>query len=190
MTMKKLSPLAKQTQTGTTLIEVLVALLVFTIGLQGAMSLQYQAMKDNFDSSQRSHGSWIAHELINRIRANVTGRESGQYCTGGDCTVTTVVDRCAGAAPTSCVGFTCTNAQMAAFDIRDAICQGTLLTPKISISCTDSDGADGLACSAGSDFTLALEWDSKSVADDSDDTVINNIASGQVIQQFQQVFQP
>ena len=60
----------KRSQAGTTLIEVLVALLVFTIGLQGAISLQYQAMKDNFDSAQRSHGVWAAHELINRIRAN------------------------------------------------------------------------------------------------------------------------
>lgn len=173
----------KNTQTGTTLIEVLVALLVFTIGLQGAMSLQYQAMKDNFDSAQRSHGAWVAHELIDRIRANVTGRESGDYCTNGDCAVTTVVDPC-GTIPTSCVGFTCTDVQMANFDISDAICQGALLNPNISISCTDSDNADGLDCSIGSDFTLTLQWDSKSVADDGD------IASGQVTQQFQQAFQP
>lgn len=184
MTIKKRSLSVKQTQTGTTLIEVLVALLVFTIGLQGAMSLQYQAMKDNFDSAQRSHGAWVAHELINRIRANVTGREGGDYCTGGgDCAVTTVVDPC-GNTPTSCVGFTCTAVEMANFDVTDSVCQGTLLNPNISISCTDSDGSDGLDCSAGSDFTLTLEWDSKSVADD------GNIDSDEVIQQFQQVFQP
>ena len=183
--MKKLSPQAKRTQTGTTLIEVLVALLVFTIGLQGAMSLQYQAMKDNFDSAQRSHGVWVAQELINRIRANVTGRQSGDYCTGSgsNCAVTTVVNPC-GSTPTSCIGSTCTATQMANFDISDAVCQGTLLNPNLSISCIDSDAADGFDCSTGSDFTLTLEWDSKSVADD------DNIASGQVIQQFQQVFQP
>lgn len=171
--------LIKRSQAGTTLIEVLVALLVFTIGLQGAISLQYQAMKDNFDSAQRSHGVWAAHELINRIRANKTGRESGNYgITSTDpCPPTT-------ATPTSCVNNTCTVNEMAAFDRSDAICQGALLNPILDISCADADATDGLTCSPGSDFTLTLQWSSKSVSDDS------SIATSQITQQFQQVFQP
>jgi type IV pilus assembly protein PilV len=166
----------KKTQTGTTLIEVLVALLVFTIGLQGVASLQYQAMKNNFDSAQRSHGAWAAHELINRIRANKSGREAGEY-------IVTDFDPCP-VLPASCVNSTCTSTAMAAFDINDAICQGSLLNPTINISCADAELGDGFTCSQGSDFTLTLEWNSKSVSDDSD------IDTGQVTQQFQQVFQP
>lgn len=170
-------PLSQKLQRGTTLIEVLVALLVFTIGLQGVSSLQYQAMKNNFDSAQRSHGLWAAHELINRIRANKIGRENGSYDNGVD------FDPCA-IPVASCVNATCNGTTMANFDISDALCQGTLLNPIINISCTDSDAADGLTCSPSSDFTLTLQWDSKAVADDSD------ISADQVSQQFQQVFQP
>ena len=174
---KPMHPSIKRTQTGTTLIEVLVALLIFTIGLQGVAALQYQAMKDNFDSAQRSHGAWAAHELINRIRANKSGREAGDYITAID------FNPCANL-PASCINNVCNSTAMAAFDINDAICQGSLLNPIINITCADDDPADGFNCSQGSDFTLRLEWSSKSVSDDSD------INAGQITQQFQQVFQP
>jgi len=133
-------------------------------------------LQNNFDSSQRSHGIWAAHEIINRIRANVMGRENGNY-------IRTNVDPC-NTIPASCVNNTCNANAMAAFDIFDAVCQDSLLNPIIDISCTDSDASDGFTCTRGSDFTLTLQWDSKAVADDSD------IASSQVAQQFQQVFQP
>lgn len=165
----------KRTQAGTTLIEVLVALLVFTIGLQGVTTLQYQAMKDNFDAAQRSHGVWIAHELINRIRANTAGRENGDY--------TINADPC-GAVPASCVGNDCSTTEMATYDIWDSVCQNSLLNPNININCNDANIGDADACSEGSDFTLLLQWSSKSVSDD------NDIAAAQVTQQFQQVFQP
>ena len=168
--------LIKKKQLGATLIEVLVALLVFTIGLQGVASLQYQAMKDNFDSAQRSHGVWAAHELINRIRANTAGRENGNY---------TVDANPCNAVPTSCVTETCSAADMATYDIWDAICQDTLLNPNIEISCVDADNSDTSACSKGSNFTLKLEWNSKSVSDDT-----ANINAGQITQEFEQVFQP
>jgi type IV pilus assembly protein PilV len=57
-------------QSGMTLIEVLVALLIFSVGLLGVAMLQLNALKYT-DSSMRSmHVSFIAHDLFERIRAN------------------------------------------------------------------------------------------------------------------------
>jgi type IV pilus assembly protein PilV len=57
-------------QSGMTLIEVMVALLVFSVGLLGVAMLQLNALKHT-DSSMRSmHVSFIAHDLFERIRAN------------------------------------------------------------------------------------------------------------------------
>jgi len=57
-------------QSGMTLIEVLVALLVFSVGILGVATLQLNALKYT-DSSMRSmHASFIANDLFERIRAN------------------------------------------------------------------------------------------------------------------------
>jgi type IV pilus assembly protein PilV len=57
-------------QSGMTLIEVLVALLVFSVGILGVAMLQLNALKYT-DSSMRSmHASFIANDLFERIRAN------------------------------------------------------------------------------------------------------------------------
>lgn len=61
---------ARTMQSGMTLIEVMVALLVFSVGILGVAMLQLNALKYT-DSSMRSmHVSFIAHDLFERIRAN------------------------------------------------------------------------------------------------------------------------
>ena len=57
-------------QQGTTLIEVLVALLVLAIGLLGAAALQLNALKYTDSSMLGSQASFIAYDMMDRIRAN------------------------------------------------------------------------------------------------------------------------
>lgn len=57
-------------QQGTTLIEVLVALLVLAIGLLGAAALQLNALKYTDSSRLSSQASFIAYDMMDRIRAN------------------------------------------------------------------------------------------------------------------------
>lgn len=180
------TPSSHRKQTGSTLIEVLIALLVFTIGLQGIASMQYQSVKDNFDSTQRSHGVWSAQELINRIRANPAGRAAGNYTfpKANPCGAPPV-PYCADTSAASAAG--CNTAQMAAFDIWESICptpnqshspnNGQLLNPNLIIACVGP-------CSAQADFDFSLEWQSKSVTDDdvTDDTLQT--------EHFSQVFRP
>ena len=57
-------------QTGMTLIEVLVALLILAIGLLGAAVIQLSALKYTDSSRMTSQASFIAYDMLDRIRAN------------------------------------------------------------------------------------------------------------------------
>lgn len=63
----------KHTQTGMTLIEVLVSVLILAIGLLGAAAIQLNALKYTDSSTKTSQASFIAYDMMDRIRANVDG---------------------------------------------------------------------------------------------------------------------
>lgn len=60
----------KGVQQGMTLIEVLVALLILTVGLLGAAAVQINALKYTDSSRMTSQASFIAYDMMDRIRAN------------------------------------------------------------------------------------------------------------------------
>lgn len=57
-------------QTGMTLIEVLVAVLILAVGLLGAAVIQLNALKYTDSSRMTSQASFIAYDMLDRIRAN------------------------------------------------------------------------------------------------------------------------
>ncbi|MBU6959402.1 type IV pilus modification protein PilV [Pseudomonas sp. CVAP len=57
-------------QDGMTLIEVLVALLILSVGLLGAAATQLNALKYTDSSLMTSQASFIAYDMMDRIRAN------------------------------------------------------------------------------------------------------------------------
>ena len=57
-------------QSGMTLIEVLVALLILAIGLMGTAMLQLNALKYTDSARMTSQASFIAYDMLDRIRAN------------------------------------------------------------------------------------------------------------------------
>jgi type IV pilus assembly protein PilV len=61
---------SKRAQEGMTLIEVLVALLILTVGLLGAAAIQLNALKYTDSSLMSSQASFIAYDMMDRIRAN------------------------------------------------------------------------------------------------------------------------
>lgn len=57
-------------QTGATLIEVMVALLVLSAGILGVAILQLNALKHSDSAMRSTQVSFIAQDLLERIRAN------------------------------------------------------------------------------------------------------------------------
>ncbi len=60
----------RKISTGLTLIEVLVTMVITSIGLLGLFSLQMQALKSTQDAGNNSHATWVLNDLASRIRAN------------------------------------------------------------------------------------------------------------------------
>src|SRR5476649_2006655 len=57
-------------QSGMTLIEVLVSVLILAVGLLGAAVIQLNALKYTDSSRMTSQASFIAYDMMDRIRAN------------------------------------------------------------------------------------------------------------------------
>lgn len=60
--------------TGFSLLEVLIALLVLSLGLLGLAALQVTSLKFNTESYYRTQATFLAYDIIDRMRANPLGR--------------------------------------------------------------------------------------------------------------------
>jgi len=67
------------TQRGISLIEVLIALLLISIGLLGMASLQANSLKFNRSAYDRSVATQLAYDITDRMRANRAGALAGDY---------------------------------------------------------------------------------------------------------------
>lgn len=95
---KRVKSRLNRSMNGFTLIEVLVSVVVFSIGLIGLASLQTISLKHNNDSYMRSQAILLAQDIADRMRANGLAVANGDYNMGEDLEV--------GVDP----GFDCTNA--------------------------------------------------------------------------------
>jgi type IV pilus assembly protein PilV len=64
---------------GFTLIETLVAVLVLSIGLLGIAALQLTSLQSNSTATQRSQATFLAYDIVDRMRANKRQAVAGAY---------------------------------------------------------------------------------------------------------------
>ncbi|QJD60324.1 type IV pilus modification protein PilV [Pseudomonas sp. gcc21] len=64
------SEVQRISQRGVSLLEVLIAVLVLAIGVLGAASLQLNAVRYSASAAHTTHASFIAYDLLDRMRAN------------------------------------------------------------------------------------------------------------------------
>ena len=169
------------TQSGMTLIEILITLLVMSVGLLGLAGLQATAIKDGLDVAKRSQVTWMANEVIERIRATTAadiafdpfGDKGTNTLSGYPINFTAA--SCANPA-TSCSDIsgtnatTCTAAEIAVQDIQEVFCgqaapAGVVANSPDSLNLTSiSITCDG-ACRQNTDITVTISWVSQNVSD-------------------------
>lgn len=66
-------------QSGFTLLEVLVAMLVLSIGLLGLAGLMASSMRNNQSAYHSTQATWLAYDILDRLRANRTVALAGGY---------------------------------------------------------------------------------------------------------------
>lgn len=70
-------------QRGFSLLEVLIALVVFSIGLLGLAAMMVSAVRGNHQAYHHSQATYVAEAVADGIRANLAAVNSGSYNTGG-----------------------------------------------------------------------------------------------------------
>ncbi len=128
---------------GFTLLEVLIAVVVLSIGLLGIASLQAFGQRSNHSAYLRSQATALAYDMIDRIRANTAGLLNGNY---------NAIDTTAGPySNPGCDSITCSSSQMAQYDMYDW--QQELAT--------QLPAGNGKVTGAGhgSVFTVTVMWD-------------------------------
>jgi len=93
-------------QKGFTLLEVLIAMVVLSIGLLGVAGMQANSLRNNHNAFIKTQASNLAADLADRMRANKSVKDNYVFDTDDGVT----------AAPT-CISTGCTPAQMATYDI-------------------------------------------------------------------------
>lgn len=131
-------------QNGLTMIEVLVAMLIFAVGLLGVAGMQSLALKSTDNSNLRTLVNIHAYEIVERMRANMTAVESGQYNS---------ISAVSGAS--NCLP-SCTPAQLAAWD-GDEWLQNLK---------ADLPGATGSVAYANGIATVTINWTERSLGTD------------------------
>lgn len=128
---------------GFTLLEVLIAIVVLSIGMLGIASLQAYGQRSNHSAYLRSQATALAYDMIDRMRANMAGVQNGNY---------NAVDTTAGTySNPGCDTATCSSSQMAQYDMYDW--QQELAT-QLPVGNGTVTGAG-----AGSVFTVTVMWD-------------------------------
>ncbi|MEQ8956198.1 MAG: type IV pilus modification protein PilV [Gammaproteobacteria bacterium] len=147
-------PIARSLMIGTSLIEVLVALVILSGGMLGIAGVHAVSLRANQAAYYRTLATTLSTDMIERMRANKTGVDLGAY------------DDVAGGATADCFTVaSCSPAEMAAQDILDWEAQVAAMLPSAaSVVCVDSTGNDGTAAANACDglgnvYAIKIWWD-------------------------------
>lgn len=141
-------------QCGFSLIEILISVLILSIGLLGLAGLQLTALRNNTSAYNRSLATNLAYDIGDRMRANKIAANAGAY-------LTDIGDGPSNAG--SCVATNCDGGGMAAFDLDEWKCQ--LGAYNDDGACTglglkgDLPKGDGQITANGAVFTVTIMWD-------------------------------
>ena len=146
---------ALNSQAGFTLIEVMISVLILSIGLLGLAGLQAAALQTNQSAFTRSQATAFAYDLADRMRANIPGVAAGNY-NPANASLTNTCTTTGG----------CSAQEMAEHDLAEwnaliatylPMGQGT-----VCIDSTPEDGAGAAAAAcdgSGSQYAIKIWWD-------------------------------
>ncbi len=140
-------------QSGFTLVEILVTLVIFAVGMLGVASMQINALTGLDGAQYRSVASLKASDIAERMRANPKGTYAGVTAKHGDCRATHYSDVHATVS-------TCGAAVIATDDLWDWNSELAARLPDgAGHVCRDSTPDDGTALAPACDGGVAADGD-------------------------------
>ena len=79
-------------QQGFTLIEILVAVLILSLGVLGLIAMESLALQSNMSAYHRSQATILAYDLSDKMRTNPAGVAAGEYIVRQQAQVPDVVE--------------------------------------------------------------------------------------------------
>lgn len=148
---------------GVGLIEILVTIVITSIGLMGLVSMQMQALRATSDSGNRSQAIWLFNDITNRIHANEASSASYITVNGVTCQAPTPVCSSYHDGESLITPENCTGAQLAAWDNYEVACplrgsgfigdsSKNLPDAKLFITCVSG------TCDNGDPLLITLRW--------------------------------
>lgn len=122
------------------MVEVIVSLLVMSIGLLGMASLQGKSLQSNQGAYYHSQASISSYDILERLRSNKTDAVSGLYNHSQDDETPNVIE-----------------GDIASTDLNDWL---TLIENNLP------DGAGEISCDADATCTIRIQWLDHSVTSD------------------------
>jgi len=138
-----------KSQQGFSIIEVLISILVISIGLLGMAGLQTTGIQQSHNSYLKTQASLLAYDMADRMRSNLQGVGEGRYdgVNSIDSPVASSPD-CTGS------GTTCSAEETATYDIY----HWTNASAEGSIAATLPAGQGMISNNSGI-FTITVLWD-------------------------------
>ncbi|WP_020560299.1 type IV pilus modification protein PilV [Thiofilum flexile] len=139
-------------QQGFSLLEVLIAVLILSVGLLGLASMQVANLKVVHNSSQKQQATLLLNDLAARIRNNFTGAKAGNYETPAPLT------DCGTAPANTCQSESCNPSEIAALDLAQIMCGDG--SGSIGVRNSLTNGQLSITCPAGcgQGLNLSIQW--------------------------------
>ncbi len=147
------------TQRGSTMFEVLIAVLVLGIGILGVGAMQALSLSSNHTASMRSQAVALTDDMSDRMRANLTAARA--TAPNNYATVAAANNNCRAIYRTGLVGApaVCTATQMAADDLFDWNDRVAAQLPEgAGTVCIDSTPDDALCDGVGVAYAVKVFW--------------------------------
>ncbi|TVZ40120.1 type IV pilus assembly protein PilV [Alteromonadaceae bacterium 2753L.S.0a.02] len=152
--MYQLNGSLRRTQSGFSLIEILISFVVLAVGLLGVASMQKKGVESNHSAYLRTQAVSLASDMASRIRANEAGHQAGNY------------NQPVATETSSCLSTGCTAAQLAGNDYFEWSQQLQNVLPLgEGVVCVDSTPNDGTGTAAsacdgvGTELAIKIWWD-------------------------------
>ena len=145
---------------GFTLLEVLVAMVLLSIGLLGVARLQMFGLQNTGNAYFRTQASGLLTELVERVRANPQGALDNHYSVA-------TMPACNLPVSKSCVTGNCSFSELAIFDLYTVNCglngandesgiDELLPNGVLALACTDTDSTPAAAPCV--EYTASVSW--------------------------------
>lgn len=138
------------------LMEVLISLVILSIGLLGMAMLQVKASQYSRGSYGRTQATVLAYDLMDRIRANKPGSDNGAYCLPTSSQTCSTL--AAPSTPEYCTSGCGSPNQLAAYDLTQWYQLINSQLVPASVSSTVAREATAVGTATVSKYTITIFW--------------------------------